>query len=128
VKDLTAMNEIMIGHLSDFSDQDHRILAVGELEVGIFRRGTKLYAYENSCPHYGGPVCQGKIFNRVLETLAPDQTSTGLKFSSEEHIVCPWHGYEYSLVTGSHPGDAALRLTALDVRLDDDRVYLRVPG
>src|SRR5689334_12754384 len=45
------MNEIAIGDLSEFADQDHRILAVGALEVGIFRRGKKLYAYENRCPH-----------------------------------------------------------------------------
>ena len=122
------MNEIAIGDLSEFADQDHRILAVGALEVGIFRRGKKLYAYENRCPHYGGPVCQGKIFHRVVETLASDQSSTGLKFAKDENLVCPWHGYEFNLVTGCHPGDPRLKLRALDVRVDKGQVYLRVPG
>jgi nitrite reductase (NADH) small subunit len=122
------MNEIAIGDLSEFADQDHRILAVGALEVGIFRRGKKLYAYENRCPHYGGPVCQGKIFNRVVETLASDQSSIGLTFAKDENLVCPWHGYEFNLVTGCHPGDPRLKLRALDVRVDKGQVYLRVPG
>jgi nitrite reductase/ring-hydroxylating ferredoxin subunit len=122
------MTDIMIGNLVDFSDQDHRILAIGKLEVGIFRRGRKLYAYENRCPHYGGPICQGKIFNRVVEVISPDQTSKDLRFAEEENVVCPWHGYEFSLTTGCHPGDPALRLKAIDVRVDKDQVYLRLPG
>jgi nitrite reductase/ring-hydroxylating ferredoxin subunit len=121
------MSEIKIGRLSDLADQDHRVLAVGAFEVGIFRRGTKLYAYENRCPHYGGPVCQGKIFRRVEETLAPDQTSTGLTFATEENVVCPWHGYEFNLTTGCHSGDPTLRLRPIDIRVENGDVYLRVP-
>ena len=122
------MTEIMIGNLEEFADQDHRVLALDDFEVGVFRRGAKLYAYENRCPHYGGPVCQGKIFKQVEEILAHDQTSTGLRFASEENVVCPWHGYEYNLVTGCHPGDPALRLTPVEIRVDNGQVYLRIPG
>ena len=64
----------MVGSCNELADGDYRIVAVGELEVGIFRLGERFVAYENRCPHHGGPVCQGKLFNRVEEIIMPDQT------------------------------------------------------
>ena len=40
----TPMTEIMVGACSDLADGDHRIVAVGELEVGIFRLGDRFVA------------------------------------------------------------------------------------
>ncbi len=122
------MAEIEIGKLSEFADGDGRVLAVGPIEIGIFRLGNKLVAYRNECPHYGGPVCQGKIFNQTEEILAADKTSRGLRFSSTRNIVCPWHGYEFNLETGCHPGDASVRLEPMEVAVRNERVYLQVPG
>ena len=34
------MSEIMVGACSELADGDHRIVAIGELEVGIFRLGV----------------------------------------------------------------------------------------
>jgi nitrite reductase/ring-hydroxylating ferredoxin subunit len=118
---------VRLGKLSEFPDGDCRIFSVQGLEVGVFRRGAKLIAWENRCPHYGGPVCQGKIFNRVEEVLGRDQASEGLAFARDEHIVCPWHGYEFNLETGRHPGDPKMRLRKLDVQALEDGVYLRMP-
>jgi nitrite reductase (NADH) small subunit len=123
-----AMAEIEIGKLSEFVDGEGRVLAVGDFEVGIFRLGNKLVAYKNECPHYGGPVCQGHVFNQTEEILAADKTSKGLHFLPTRNIVCPWHGYEFNLETGSHPGDASVKLQAVPVAIRNARVYLQVPG
>ena len=58
------MDEVSVGKLADIPDGDYRVFAVDEFEVGIFRTGSKVLAYENSCPHAGGPICQGKIFQQ----------------------------------------------------------------
>ena len=100
---------------------------VDGLEVGVFRIGKKLVAYKNECPHYGGPVCQGKIFNQTEELLDADKASRGLRFSSVRNIVCPWHGYEFNIETGCHPGDPSVRLEPVDVAVRDARIYLQVP-
>jgi nitrite reductase/ring-hydroxylating ferredoxin subunit len=118
------MSEVDVGSVADFPDGSHRILAIGEFEVGIFRRGAKFIAYENVCPHHGGPVCQGKIINRVEEDLRADKTSNGLRFSKDENIICPWHGYEFNLMTGVHPGDPNVRLTPVAVDVRADRLYV----
>ena len=123
------MTEIMVATRSELADGDYRVLAVGELEVGIFRLGERFVAYENRCPHYGGPVCQGRLFNRVEEIIMPDQTSRGLRFSSSRrNIVCPWHGWEFDLETGRHCGDPKYRLRPIDVRVREDRVYVTLPA
>ena len=121
------MAEVEIGALGDFTEDNHRIVEIDDLEIGVFRIGAKVIAYKNECPHYGGPVCQGKIFNQTEELLGPDQTSVGLRFSSTRNIVCPWHGYEFNIETGCHPGDASVKLDAIPVTVRDGRIYLQVP-
>lgn len=121
------MAELYVGKASEFDERDRKIIAQGDLEIGVFRVDNEFYAYENNCVHQGGPVCQGKILNRVMEVLADDKTSRGLKFSEEDvHIVCPWHGYEYNLKTGRHPGDKNVRMKPYEVKVTDGDVYVIV--
>ena len=122
------MNEIMVGELSEFAEGGYRVLRVDTFEFGVFRQGDRVVAYENYCPHDGGPVCQGKVIPRVEEELGPDQTSRGLRFSDKRNIVCPWHGWEFDIESGRHCGDPKYRLRPVDVRVRDNRVYVSVPA
>ena len=121
------MDEVAIAKLNDIPDGDYRVFALEGLEVGVFRTGSKVLAYENVCPHAGGPVCQGKIFHKVEEIITSDKKSAGLRFGKARHIVCPWHGYEFDLATGCHPGDASVRLTPVKVAVRDGQIYVSVP-
>src|SRR5438105_3449901 len=121
------MSEIAVAGFDDFKDGDYRIFAIDDLEVGIFRLGSRILAYENVCPHAGGPVCQGQIFNQVEEALTPDKRSAGLRFSGRRNVVCPWHGYEYDLETGCHPGDSTMRLTPVKVAVRGGQIYVSLP-
>ena len=122
------MSEVLVGELAGIGDGDHRVFRVGTLEVGIFRQGDKIFAWENRCPHAGGPVCQGKIYRKVEEVLAADRKSLGLRFGSTRQIVCPWHGFEFDVITGRHPGDARFRLRPVDVSVRDGNIYVRAPA
>ena len=122
------MSEVLVGELAQIADGDHRVFMIGKLEVGVFRQGGKVIAWENRCPHAGGPVCQGKIYQKVEEMLGPDKTSQGLRFSGTPHIVCPWHGFEFDIVTGRHPGDPKFRLRAVEASVREGRIYVRAPG
>ncbi|HEY1506021.1 MAG TPA: Rieske (2Fe-2S) protein [Stellaceae bacterium] len=121
------MSEILVGAISEFPDNDYRILDIDGFEVGVFRRGDALYVYENRCPHFGGPVCQGKVLKRVEERLSETQASRGLRFAGDEHIICPWHGVEFDLKTGRNFGHAQYRLRKIPARIKDDEVYLDIP-
>jgi nitrite reductase (NADH) small subunit len=117
-------DEVAVGALNDIADGDCRIFAIETVEVGVFRVGDRIIAYENTCPHAGGPVCQGKIFNRVEELLTSEKKSLGLCFSTRRNIVCPWHGYEFDIETGCHQGDRALKLKPVKVNVRDGRIFI----
>jgi nitrite reductase/ring-hydroxylating ferredoxin subunit len=120
------MNDVAVAALNELADGDYRVFAVDDVEVGIFRLGDKIVAYENVCPHAGGPVCQGQIFHKVEEALTPDMKSAGLRFSKQRHIVCPWHGFEFNLETGCHPGDPRVRLKPVKVAVRGGQIYVAV--
>jgi len=121
------MSELFVGREEDFKEQDRRIVVKDDLEVGVFRVNGAFYAYQNLCAHRGGPVCQGKILNKVEEVLDDDKTSRGLQFSKEHlHIICPWHGFEYNLKDGVNAGNKRLHLKKYEVEVRKGGVYVLI--
>ena len=119
------MAEQLVGKASDFKDGDRRILFLGDREIGIFRHEGEFHAYSNYCLHQGGPACEGLTIAKVEEKLMPDMTSRGLYFSETEmHFVCPWHGYEYDLLTGECVADRKLKLRKYQVVQKGDDIYV----
>lgn len=119
------MTEYRAGSLDEFKDGGRVLLKCGDAEIGIFMLDGELYAWHNECAHRGGPVCQGRIMKRVVEPVASDGTVRALAYhAAETHIVCPWHGYEYNVKTGRHPGQAGLRLRQATVTVRNGAVYV----
>ncbi|MGA3294985.1 MAG: Rieske (2Fe-2S) protein [Candidatus Acidiferrales bacterium] len=103
------------------------VVDVGEKTIGIFRVEGKLYAWENTCAHQGGPVCQGKIIPGVTEIIDEGGESHGFAFDeSSLRIVCPWHGFEYDIKTGAHPGRRAAQLIRVAVEEAGDGIYVTI--
>jgi nitrite reductase/ring-hydroxylating ferredoxin subunit len=101
------------------------IVDIGDTTVGIFRFKSVLYAYENVCPHQGGPVCQGRLVPRVVTLLDEGKRTMGAAFDEDDlHIVCPWHGAEYSVATGAHPAQPDLVLRSVPVAEEGGDVYV----
>jgi nitrite reductase/ring-hydroxylating ferredoxin subunit len=76
----------------------------------------------------GGPACQGKMIAKVEEIIAEDRTSKRMQFSkSKMHVVCPWHGFEFDIRTGIHPGNPKARLRKIKVAVADGEVVITVP-
>ena len=103
-------------------------MSSGGIEVGVFKLGDEFFAYENVCPHLGGPACQGRIIAKVEEVVADDRTSKGLEFSRTKiNMVCPWHGFEFDIRTGRHPGNPRYRLKPVKVRVEGADVIVTLP-
>jgi nitrite reductase/ring-hydroxylating ferredoxin subunit len=101
------------------------IVDIGDTTIGIFRFKSALHAYENVCPHQGGPVCQGRLVPRVMELLDDGKRTVGAAFDEDDlHIVCPWHGAEYSVTTGAHPSQPKLVLRSIPVAEEGGDVYV----
>ena len=119
--------KVFVGAREKVPEGGRLVVDVGETTIGIFRTGGSLYAYLNTCAHQGGPVCQGKIIPRVDEVIDERGESHGFKFDEEDlHIVCPWHGFEYSIKTGVHPGRPSARLVSVPVEEGSDGIYVTV--
>jgi len=115
----------LAGPSGSIPDNGRLVVDIGDRTIGIFRVAGKLHAYENTCPHMGGPVCQGLVIPAVREVLNDKQVSTGYRFDeSEMRIVCPWHGYEFSIETGSHPAKESIRLKRVPVDEEGGEVYV----
>ena len=122
------MREVAIGKVAAFPMSGRKVVEVDGVAIGVFRRNGSFTAYENVCPHMGGPVCQGKVIARVEERVAEDKTSLGFSFSKEQtNIVCPWHGYEFDISTGQHQGNPRLRLRPVRISVVEDELVVVVP-
>lgn len=121
------MREVYVAAVGEIADGERRIVENGTLEIGVFRLGDQYFAWESRCPHQGGPVCQGRIMNRVDEVIDDRGRSHGFRFVEEDvHIICPWHGFEFNLRTGRHPGDPQTQLRGFDVSVRDGGIYVCV--
>ena len=102
--DLTAGAYVRAGALAGFSRAAATIVQIGRYEVAVFRIGDDVVAYENACPHQGGPVGEG-----IVEGCT---------------VTCPWHAWCFDLRTGKLTlGDFA-ELRRFAVRVDDGIVFV----
>jgi len=122
------MREIVIGKVAAFPNPGRKVIEVDGVAIGVFCRNGTFTAFENVCPHMGGPVCRGKIIARVEERVAADKTSLGFSFSPEHmNVVCPWHGYEFDISTGQHQGNPRLRLRPVTIEIVDGDLLVTLP-
>jgi nitrite reductase (NADH) small subunit len=122
------MRQVKVGSTSEFADPGRKIIAFERFEVGVFKLDSEFFAYLNQCPHAGGPACQGKMIAKVEEIISEDRTSEGMMFSKTKmHVVCPWHGYEFDIRTGVHPGNPRARLRKIAISVSGDDVIIELP-
>lgn len=75
-----------------------KLVQVAGREIGVIRlREGQLRAIMNRCPHKAAPICRGKV-SGVWESSGPGQLSFD---DRRDVLVCPWHGFEFSLETGA---------------------------
>lgn len=117
--------EINVGKASEFKEGDKKIVPNGKSEIGVYFVKGGWHAYQNLCPHQGGPACEGLLMAKVEEVIAEDKTYQGMRFNHDEmHIVCPWHGWEFDISNGEAVADRKFRLRKYNVEVRGDDVYV----
>ena len=101
------------------------MVTAGTRRIGVTRLPNgELRAIRDRCPHKAAAICHGILGGTWLPS-APGE----LTYAREGEVVaCPWHGYEYDLVTGAElfwPGAPGLRMDPTEVA--EGRVYVLVP-
>ena len=92
----------------DIPDDTGKAVEVGKRKIALFRRGEEVFALADTCPHYGGPLNEGKL----------------LKNSDE--VVCPWHRFRFSLRTGESGTNSEMRARTYPVENRDGEVFVEV--
>jgi nitrite reductase/ring-hydroxylating ferredoxin subunit len=68
-------------------------------DVAIFNVDGQIYATQNDCTHWGGPLCDGSLAGEV--------------------VTCPWHGSQFNVRTGEvvqDPAEKPLATYLVEVR------------
>lgn len=63
-------------------------------------------AMDNVCAHRGGPLGQG--------------------IAEGGKLVCPWHGWQFDLVTGRSEQNTALGVAVYELKIEGDDVLVRL--
>jgi nitrite reductase (NADH) small subunit/3-phenylpropionate/trans-cinnamate dioxygenase ferredoxin subunit len=65
------------------------------------------YAVDNTCPHAGGPLGEGKL--------------------SEEIVECPWHGWRFNIRTGERVSNNTVTVACCPARIEGDQILIVLP-
>lgn len=117
----------VVADVEDLPPGEHEVVEVDGNEVGVFNVGGEYRAYTNWCPHHGAPVCTGSVHGTTEASYDREELELELEWVKEDRVLlCPWHGWEFDLVSGetlhSHPS----RLVDHDVHVEDGQVVLRL--
>ena len=117
----------LVGAKAEFTNGHRKVMSCDGTEVGVFMTAGHLVAWLNVCPHRGGPVCQGRLYSRVLEPVDGNGHVRALAFDDTvTNLVCSWHGYEFDVATGINQGHAQFKLKRVKLEEKDGNVYVVV--
>jgi nitrite reductase/ring-hydroxylating ferredoxin subunit len=122
---MAVKDRLLVGKTSEFKDGDKKMVANGKGEIGVYFVKGDWYAYQNFCPHQGGPVCEGLTMAKVEAIIADDKTFHGMRFNHDEmQIVCPWHGWEFRMADGVSAADKRHRLKKYEIEVKGDEIFI----
>ena len=118
---MAAKTKVYACKLEELAVGSSRIIEAAGKSIGIFHTGGEIVAVLNLCPHEFAPVCRGSFGGTTLPS-APGE----FKWGREHEILrCPWHGWEFDLLTGACLTDRR-RLRRFPVTIRDGAVYVEV--
>ena len=108
-----------LAEVGELAPGDRKIAEVAGKLIGLFNVHGQYVAILNVCPHELAPICQG----RVTGTTLPSAPGDYLWGREGQILACPWHGWEFDLLTGSCLTDER-RLHLYEVSVEDGRIYV----
>ena len=105
---------------SEIGPGEVRLVEVKRRSIGLFNVAGRFVAALNVCPHELAPVCRGRVGGTTLPSAAGEY-----RWGREgEILACPWHGWEFDLLTGRALADPRIRLRLYPVAVEDDTIFV----
>jgi nitrite reductase/ring-hydroxylating ferredoxin subunit len=114
---------VPVAPVGDFREGFPILVTVGRFEIGVYRIGEIFQAILNFCPHEGIKICKGKVGG----TFAAKNVGEFCSEREGEILTCPWHGWQFDLLSGQSLHDARCRLKTFPTEVVDGVVHLRMP-
>jgi ferredoxin-nitrite reductase len=83
-----------------------RKVRVVNSEVALISSAEGVLAFENSCPHQGGPLSEGSVEGTT--------------------VTCPLHGFKFEGKTGACLTEARYSLRRFETKVDQGKVWVRI--
>ena len=97
--DIAATSDVPLGRA--------RAFPAGGQTVALYHTASGFFATDNVCPHRGGPLAEGDLIG--------------------DEINCPWHLWGFDVKTGLCAGNREIAVATHEVRVEGDRILVRVP-
>ena len=99
------MNWIQVGHIDEIPRLGARVVKTNNGNIAVFRNATdEVFALLDSCPHKGGPLSQGIVYDR--------------------RVTCPLHNWVISLESGEATGPDSGCTNHYPVRIEENMIYV----
>ena len=114
--DICSSKEIPLG--------ERKLVKVGRQTIGIFNVNGRYCAIKNSCIHDQAPVCLGEVNG----TYIPSDFGEYVWGMEGQVLRCPWHGWEFDLLTGRSLFDPETKLTTYPITVENGRIVVEIGG
>lgn len=98
---------VKVAKLSQFPAGSLTEVVAGGEPYALCNVAGRVTAIGGTCLHRGGPLGQGALHGN--------------------HVVCPWHAWEWDCETGANDFDPTQKVPVLAVRVDGDDILIEVP-
>ncbi len=109
-----------VAQASDIPPGERKIVEVDGRSIGVFNVHGTFVAALNVCPHELAPVCLGAVRGTLVASMPGEYCWV----REGEILACPWHGWEFDLLTGRALADKRKRLRLFPVTVREDTVYV----
>lgn len=113
--------QVKVARLDDLAEGRPAVFTAAGREIVLVRWRGDVYALRNVCPHMSESFAAGFLRERITSCVVG-----GATLDREMVIVCPWHGWEYSVRTGRSPTDPRLRVRSYAVSVKDGEVIVEM--
>jgi 3-phenylpropionate/trans-cinnamate dioxygenase ferredoxin subunit len=105
--------------LDELPPGSQKIVEIDGRSIGLFNVKGHYRAVLNVCPHELAPVCRGYVRGTTLPS-PPGEFRWGRE---GEILACPWHQWEFDLLTGACLVDKR-HLHLFPVEIEDEMIYV----
>ena len=111
----------VVARVGEIPSGERLMVDIEGKSIGVFNVHGRYVAVLNVCPHELAPVCLGRVSGTTLTSI-PGEWIWGRE---GEILACPWHGWEFDLLTGSCLTDKR-RLHMYEVKVEDDQIVVMI--